>query len=161
MEAHDQSHGCILYRTQLPAGPAGYLEANEVHDFGWVSLDGKPVGVFDRRTRQYRIALPALEKPASLDILVEAMGRVNFGPEMCDRKGIHAPVTLACDGAKARNWKTGKSYCLPLDDDQRRGLHYVKSKAERGPAFGAGRSKLTSRATHSSIFAPGARASCG
>ncbi len=136
MEAHDQAHACILYRTQLPSGAAGYLEAKEVHDFGWVSLDGKPVGVLDRRHRQYRLALPALDKPARLDILVEAMGRVNFGPDVCDRKGIHAPVTLSRGGSalKLENWQV---FCLPLDDAQRQGLHYANER-KQGPTFWRG-----------------------
>lgn len=140
MEAYDQSRGCILYRTQLPAGPAGYLDVGAVHDFGWVWLDGKPIGVFDRRSRQYHIALPAVEKPACLDILVEAMGRVNFGPDVCDRKGIHAPVTLARGGnnSELENWQV---FCLPLDDAQRQGLHYASEKKE-GPAFWRGRFQL-------------------
>ena len=136
MEAHDQAHGCILYRTQLPAGPAGTLEAKEVHDFGWVSVDGKPVGVFDRRSPRRNVTLPARDKPARLDFLVEAMGRVNFGPEMMDNKGIHSPVTLSRDGSKTelRGWQV---YCLPLDDAMLQGLHFSTAKAD-GPAFWRG-----------------------
>ena len=36
--------------------------------------------------------LPERAKPAQLDILVEAMGRVKFGTEVDDRKAIVAPV---------------------------------------------------------------------
>jgi beta-galactosidase len=136
MEAHDQAHGCILYRTTLPAGPAGFLAAKEVHDFAWVTLDGKPLGVLDRRGPRYRIALPAVAQPARLDILVEAMGRVNFGPEVWDHKGLLAPVEVSRGGAASEleNWQV---YCLPLDDAMRQGLRYGDSPSS-GPAFWRG-----------------------
>jgi beta-galactosidase len=136
MEAYDQAHGCILYRTLLPGGPAGYLEAKEVHDFGWVSLDGKPIGVLDRRGPRYRVALPTLEKPARLEILVEAMGRVNFGPELWDHKGLLAPVKVTRDGAASEleDWQV---FRLPLDDAMLKALRY-SNVAAQGPAFHRG-----------------------
>jgi beta-galactosidase len=111
MEQYDQGHGCILYRTTLPAGAAGTLEATAVHDFGFVYLDGERVGVLDRRNRHFKINLPARDKPAQLDILVEAMGRVNFGAEAHDRKGIIAPVRFA--GSELNGWQI---YLFPLDE---------------------------------------------
>ncbi len=133
MEAFDQPHGCILYRTELPAGPRGIVGAKEVHDFAWVSLDGKPIGVFDRRAPKYSVTVPELEKPARLDILVEAMGRVNFGPEMCDHKGLLAPVYASTDHMlkELNDWQV---YRLPLDDAMLQRLHYTASKTD-GPAF--------------------------
>ena len=129
MEKYDQGHGCILYRTTVPAGPAGVLEAVAVHDFGFVFLDGKRIGVMDRRSGIYKLALPAREKSATLDILVEAVGHVNFGQEVHDRKGIHAPVKLG--GTELTGWKI---FNLPLDDKMLAGLHFTKTKFN-GPAF--------------------------
>ena len=34
-----------------------------------------------------KIVLPERAQESQLDILVEPMGRINFGPEMADRKG--------------------------------------------------------------------------
>ena len=48
----------------------------------------------DRRNNSFKLRLPERKKSATLDILVEAMGRVNFGQEVHDRKGLHAPVKL-------------------------------------------------------------------
>ena len=45
----------------------------------------------DRRSRRFRVDVPERTAEATLDILVEAMGRVNFGVEVHDRKGLHAP----------------------------------------------------------------------
>lgn len=116
MEAYGQGHGCILYRTTLPAGPATTLDVGGagVHDFAWVLLDGKQVGVMDRRSGRYRVPLPARAKDARLDVLVEAMGRVNFGVEVHDRKGIVGPVRLSRDDVKLpAEWQV---YSLPLND---------------------------------------------
>jgi beta-galactosidase len=79
MEAYDQGYGCILYRTKIPAGAAPTLEAAAIHDFGYVFLDGQRVGILDRRSASAKIVLPARAQDSQLDILVEPMGRVNFG----------------------------------------------------------------------------------
>ncbi len=115
MEAYDQDFGCILYRTTLPAGPAATLEAKAIHDIGQVFLDGRRLGFTDRRSRNYRVELPARTRPATLDVLVEAMGRVNFGVEVHDRKGIHAPVTLAAAGGPKTELRDWQIYRLPAD----------------------------------------------
>ncbi|MEY4917692.1 MAG: Beta-galactosidase precursor, partial [Verrucomicrobiota bacterium] len=122
MEKYDQGHGCIVYRTAIPAGPAQMLEAAAVHDYGFVYLDGQRVGIFDRRNNSYKMQLPAREKSATLDILVEAVGHVNFGQEVHDRKGIQAPVKLG--GTELSGWKI---FNLPLDDKMLAGLHFRPS----------------------------------
>ena len=115
MEMYDQGHGCILYRTELPAGPAGRLEAAAIHDFGYVFFDGRRIGITDRRNGDYRVEVPARAKPATLDILVEAMGRVNFGPEVNDRKGIHGPVKFTPANGEATELTGWSVFSLPLD----------------------------------------------
>jgi len=137
MEFYDQSRGCMVYRTTLPAGAAGALALNEVHDFGWVFLDGKPLGAFDRRRKRYRIQLPEHKTPAQLDIFVEAMGRVNFGREVFDQKGIHGPVTFAEGTGVAKELKDWQVFSLPLDEKERSGLKY-ESQPASGPAFWRG-----------------------
>jgi beta-galactosidase len=70
MEAYDQGYGCILYRTTIPAGPPAQLVAAAIHDFGYVFLDGKRVGVLDRRSASAKIGLPERARESRLDILV-------------------------------------------------------------------------------------------
>jgi beta-galactosidase len=111
MEKYDQAFGAIVYSTQLPAGPAGMVEAPAIHDIGYIYLDGKRIAFTDRRNSSYKFKVPARGKPARLDMVVEAMGRVNFGPEVHDRKGINGNVTF--DGRDLRNWKV---FNLPFDD---------------------------------------------
>ncbi len=138
-EAYDQAYGCIVYRTQLPAGPAATLEAKAIHDIGQVFLDGERIGFTDRRSRNYRVQLPARSQPATLDILVEAMGRVNFGVEVHDRKGIHGPVTLSVAGEPSVTLEGWRIFQLPLDADMLGGLNFEEAEnytpAERQPAF--------------------------
>ena len=138
MEALDQGHGCVVYRTQIPAGPAATLQADQVHDFAWVFGDGKPLGVMDRRSRRFSVKLPAREKPMQVDFLVEALGHVNFGNEIHDRKGLLGSVKLASPSAEAvaldGNWQT---YRFPMDPTMLHDLKW-KSAAATGPAFWRG-----------------------
>jgi len=134
MEAYDQGYGCILYRTQIPAGMATTLEAAAIHDFGYVFLDGTRVGILDRRNASAKIILPERASASRLDILVEPMGRINFGPEMADRKGLIAPVTLG--GEILKNWEV---FNLPLDDQMLAGLKFTGTvPGSNTPAFWRG-----------------------
>ncbi len=134
MEAYDQGFGCILYRTTIPAGAATTLEVAAIHDFGYVFLDGKRIGILDRRAASAKILVPARKKDSQLDILVEPMGRINFGPEMVDRKGLIAPVTLG--GEVLKGWEI---FNLPLDDKMLAGLKFTGEKpSSNAPAFWRG-----------------------
>lgn len=143
MEFYDQSRGDILYRTTLPAGPAAVLDVKEIHDFAWIFIDGQKVGVMDRRGKRYTVRIPARDKPAQLDILIEAMGRVNFGREIFDRKGLHAPVKLG--DRELTGWEI---FRLPLDEAQLSALTYRAAPAgvdtsKAPPAFWRGDFTLT------------------
>ena len=137
MEAYDQGHGCIVYRTTLPAGPAGSLEVDHASDFAWVYLDGAKIGSMDRRSRQYSVPLPAREKSRQLDVLVEAVGHVNFGNEVHDRKGLGGNVLIVAGGATnflAGQWEV---YPLRLDAPLLSGLKWQAGPSS-GPAFWRG-----------------------
>jgi beta-galactosidase len=129
MEQYDQGYGCILYRTKIPAGGATTLEAAAIHDFGFVFVDGKRIGVLDRRSGSAKISLPERQSAAQLDILVEPMGRINFGPEMLDPKGLIAPVKLG--GEVLKGWQI---FNLPLDGKILGGLKFASGKTS-DPAF--------------------------
>jgi beta-galactosidase len=131
-EQYDQAYGCIDYRTRIPAGPAAYVEAPAINDIGQVYVNGERIGFTDRRSRNFIVRLPARAAEATLDIFVEAMGRVNFGPEVHDHKGIHGPVTLG--GQTLTGWQI---FNLPLDDQMLASLKYtpVTAPTPVGPAF--------------------------
>lgn len=95
MEEYDQGFGSILYRTTLPEMTRpSLLTVNEAHDYAQIFVDGVLVGKLDRRNGEKEIKLPPCRKGAVLDILVEAMGRINFGRAIKDFKGITGNVTL-------------------------------------------------------------------
>jgi beta-galactosidase len=111
-EMYGQNQGLVLYRTKLVGRKSGRLKVTDLHDYGLVFVDGKPVGNIDRRLGEKGIDLPRTESETPvLDILVEGMGHINFAQEMIDRKGITDRVTLA--GMTLMNWDV---YLLPLSD---------------------------------------------
>jgi len=137
MEMFDQSTGCILYRTHLEAGSGGTLRIKEAHDIARIFIDGKRVGTLDRRFRnKTSLAIGPFPKEATLDILVEAMGRVNYGKDIHDRKGITGNVELL-DGKTTRDLTGWEVYTLPFD---RRMLEDLKFSSDitSGPAFHRG-----------------------
>jgi beta-galactosidase len=107
----DLAYGCILYGTELPPGPAATLSVEGVNDVGQVFLGGTRIGFLDRRTRRLKVDIPARSSREGLSILVEAMGRVNFGREVHDRKGLHGPVRLG--DAELTRWTMNS---VSLDD---------------------------------------------
>ena len=98
MEEYDQGFGSILYRTTLPElKQPTLLTVNEAHDYAQIFVDGKYIGKLDRRNGEKQLTLPACAKGTRLDILVEAMGRINFGRAIKDFKGITGSVELTVD----------------------------------------------------------------
>lgn len=135
MEYFDQANGCILYRTDL-AGRAvgeGELRVRDVHDNAWVFLNGQLLGAMDRRLKQdsIKITIPGRGK-AVLDILVEGMGRVNFGPRLVDRKGITDRVEFG--RLTLMDWEV---FPLPLDASHLRRLQWRAADLS-GPVFRRG-----------------------
>ena len=116
MEQFNQGWGTILYRTILPettlAGTT--LKITEVHDWAQIYADGKLLARLDRRKGEFATTLPALKKGTQLDILVEAMGRVNFDKSIHDRKGITEKVELI-SGNQTKELKNWTVYNFPVD----------------------------------------------
>jgi beta-galactosidase len=99
-----QAYGFVLYRTMLGAHAASILRIHGLRDFALVFVNGKRVGVLDRRLSQDSLSLAALGDSAHLDILVENLGRVNFGPNLLrNTKGITGDVEL--NGTPLRGWE--------------------------------------------------------
>lgn len=96
MEEFNQGYGSIMYSTILPDVKNGtLLHVVEPHDYAQVFVNGEYIGKLDRRYGETEIALPACHKGDRLDILVEAMGRINFGVAIKDFKGITDKVYLS------------------------------------------------------------------
>lgn len=98
MEALDQGWGCIQYTTTLPLIPAGAtLSINDPHDYAQIFIDGEYIGKVDRVKNEKTLALPATKAGSKLTILIEAMGRINFGRAIKDFKGITDGVVVNCN----------------------------------------------------------------
>ena len=125
MEAFGQSSGLILYRTKLIGHKSGSLTITEPHDFAMVFLNGKLIDTVYRDGGHWTVKLPetGVKEPV-LDILVEAMGHINFAQYMIDRKGITDRVTL--DGMTLMNWET---YDLPMTAEWVRGMKTIFANA--------------------------------
>jgi len=102
----DQGYGFVLYRITVKDAKKGLLKIKEMRDFATVYINGKRVSVMDRRLKQDSVELDAPAN-ATLDILVENNGRINYGPFLTDnRQGITEKVTLG--GTELLNWKMYK-----------------------------------------------------
>ncbi len=82
--------GSILYETRLPEIPRQSILHLDAHDYAQVFIDGAKVGTLDRRMGDKELTLPPVKSGQELQILVEAMGRINFGRAIKDYKGIVA-----------------------------------------------------------------------
>ena len=96
-EEVDMGWGMMMYSTALPEIPVKSLLTADVHDFAQVFIDGKYIGKIDRVKNEKSLLLPAVKKNAQIDILVEGMGRINFGRAIKDYKGIVGQVTLSAE----------------------------------------------------------------
>jgi beta-galactosidase len=126
-----QSYGYVLYRTGLNEGQAGKLVLDGLHDYAQVYVDQQLVGTLDRRLGTNMLDLPARANAATLDILVENSGRVNYTSAIRnERKGILGGVTLA--GKPLEGWEI---YSLPMDNLDKPGtLRFLPEPCE-GPCF--------------------------
>lgn len=135
MEDLGQNYGFVLYRRKFDANASGKLEAENLHDYANVYADDKQIGTIDRRLKQNSLDVN-LAKGATLDLLVENMGRLNFGKTFIyDRKGIFGKVSLG--GAELANWEM---YSLPLDNLKQ--LKFSR-KAKPNPIFFRGNFTLS------------------
>lgn len=106
-----QAYGWVLYRTTVNGGKAGLLKIREPRDYALVFINGKRAGVLDRRLNQdsLQVWLPAGK--VTLDVLVENLGRINFGPYLLhNKKGITEKVLL--NNKELLNWQM---FRLPFD----------------------------------------------
>ena len=113
-EEMDMGWGTAVYSTQLPQIDApSVLTINEPHDFVQVYIGGKYIGKIDRVKNERSITLPAVSKGQALTLVVEAMGRINFGRAIKDFKGITESVTINAevDGNEVtwnlKGWQAG------------------------------------------------------
>lgn len=132
MEELGQDFGYIHYETTIDRG--GKLTIRDLRDYAVILLDGVQVGSLDRRFLQNSITIQAPAKPAKLEILVENVGRVNYGSELLrNRKGITDEVLL--DGKALHGWAITP---LPLYKQQFGKVKFAPKNITGQPAFHRG-----------------------
>jgi beta-galactosidase len=132
MEYFNQGWGTILYRTTLPQSDAAqYIKVTEAHDWAQIYIDGVRIGVLNRLKGESSLQLPPVREGAVLDILVEAMGRRNFGAGVLDYKGITEKVELINETGRdaachvSTNLKNWQIFSFPVDYDFAKDKSYV------------------------------------
>ncbi|MGI6166308.1 MAG: beta-galactosidase [Limnochordia bacterium] len=129
MEEVGQNYGFILYRTHV-TGPRPRMDVivQELRDRAQVFLNGASVGTLERWNKEKKLSVAIPKEGARLDLLVENMGRVNYGRYLLDRKGITEGVLLGYQFLF--DWTM---FPLPLDDLCR--LSFNQGICQGGPAF--------------------------
>jgi beta-galactosidase len=130
MEAFGQSYGYILYRTKIAGPRSGDLVIPELRSYARVYVNQELTGTVDRRKKQDRLRVDA-DSNATIDILVEGTGRINFTVELRgERQGINGPITLG--GKELTGWQV---FPLPMDDLTKLQFSKLNSDSKDGPAF--------------------------
>jgi beta-galactosidase len=112
MEEVNQAYGYILYRTKFKGPVNGILKIEELRDYASIYANGRSIATLDRRLKKDKINLVLPPENITLDIFVENLGRINYGPFLNDnRKGITEKVSL--DGKEIENWEI---YSFPFKD---------------------------------------------
>ncbi|XP_069473009.1 beta-galactosidase-like [Ambystoma mexicanum] len=138
-----QYFGFVLYRTRFPLDvlkPTPLMAPrNAVHDLGYVMVKGEYVGVLEREESLVIHVTGRIGD--TLDILVENMGRLNFGADFNDFKGLVRNLSLG--PIILEGWEI---YSLDIDGPVRMGWiqSMIRDKPQKkqhslvastGPAF--------------------------
>lgn len=110
-EALGQGHGFVVYSRSFTQPIEGKLQIPGLRDYALVYVNGKKVGELNRQAKKYDLDI-TIPFNGRLDLLVENMGRINYGAQIVhNQKGIIAPVTIN-DFEITGGWKMWK---LPFD----------------------------------------------
>ena len=161
MELFDQGYGSIMYTTTMPAVKAGtVLSISNLCDYGIIYIDGEEAGRLYRRDNggsALRLERDVKEG-ATLDIFVEAMGRINYSKLINDPKGITGSVTLLTTSGKDEltyNLKDWEVRLFPLTID---GIDALSStpvtvpQSDKGTALSASERQMSTPAYYRSSF---------
>lgn len=128
-EELNQGYGYVLYRNIISKSSTGVLRINALRDFATLYINGRHIATLDRRLKQEEVSI-SVNKNDTLDILVENLGRINFGPYLIDnRKGITHSVTL--NEVPLENWQM---YKFPFNDLKDITFHTTNTLSE-SPGF--------------------------
>ena len=107
-----QGYGYVLYRRHFNQPISGMMRVPGIADFATVYVNGKKVGELNRVIDKDSL-LVDIPFNSTLDILVENLGRINYGARILDNhKGITRPITIG-DSQISGSWNM---YGLPLSE---------------------------------------------
>lgn len=134
-EALNQGNGYVLYSRKFVQPVTGTLKIKGIRDYATVYVNGEYIGTLNRQSNLFEMKID-IPFNATLDILVENMGRINYGSEIVhNQKGIISPVFIDSN-AITGNWKM---YSMPLEKvpelDQLRNQNNSKGVASFYTAF--------------------------
>ena len=136
-EEMDLGWGAMFYTTKLPQiEKSSRLSLNDAHDYAQIFIDHKLIGTIDRTKNEKSIMLPPVEKGEKLNILIEAMGRINFGRAVKDFKGITESVTIDTEenghdvSYRLKNW-----VIVPIPDSYQNAQHVFDKLYETNRCF--------------------------
>lgn len=94
MEEYGQGYGYIIYTMKAFFGvDGGRLLLPEIHDIAHVYVDGKYINTLYRNTEKKEVELK-ITGEHDIAILVENMGRVNYGINLYDKKGLIGDINF-------------------------------------------------------------------
>lgn len=131
MERLGQYYGYILYTSEIQnERKLERIRLRKANDRANIFLkDKRLLNLYDRELLEEHKVSAEAEPGDELRILVENMGRVNFGPGMEEqRKGIDGCVQI--NGHMHHHWQ---QYCLPLDNLEK--LDFTRGYTQGLPAF--------------------------
>ncbi len=157
MEYYGQNFGMIYYETVLSGKyDMSPVSIKDVHDFGYVYFDGKQKAFIDRTKytvpdkfslknlilkkspEDNSVMMKALDGDRKIGVLVDTMGRVNYGARMLDRKGIS---DIYIGNQRQMGFDV---WTLPLDNLEN--LKYADTYDKNEPVFLKGTFKTDSKA---------------
>ena len=157
MEYYGQNFGMIYYETVLSGKyDMSPVSIKDVHDFGYVYFDGKQKAFIDRTKytvpnkfslknlilkkspEDNSVMMKALDGDRKIGVLVDTMGRVNYGARMLDRKGIS---DIYIGNQRQMGFDV---WTLPLDNLEN--LKYAETYDKNEPVFLKGTFKTDSKA---------------
>ncbi|XP_030374180.1 beta-galactosidase [Scaptodrosophila lebanonensis] len=114
-EALNQYSGLVLYETWLPRfkRDPSILHVPGLADRAYVYVDNELVGILARETPIFDLPLSA-SAGSLLQLLVENQGRINYGQQINDFKGLTQDVTL--DKKVLNNWNMTKYPLESVED---------------------------------------------
>lgn len=102
--------GIVVYRAQVDVPVDATIDLDALHDRATVFLDDERIGTLERDGR-LSLPLPGGARRAQLTIVVESLGRINYGPRIGEGKGIMRGVRV--DGRRYVHGWTHRA--LPID----------------------------------------------